>query len=71
MPEAYIAVGKVALTEYGTPSTDELEASIRPAAKEHDAILLANHGAGTGAIAEEMLPVSLSASRRASSSVSS
>jgi len=47
MPEAYIAVGKVALTEYGTPSTEELEASIRPAAKEHDAILLANHGAVT------------------------
>ena len=47
MPEAYIAVGKVALTEYGTPSTDELEASIRPAVKEHDSILLANHGAMT------------------------
>ncbi|HZL84042.1 MAG TPA: class II aldolase/adducin family protein [Candidatus Krumholzibacteria bacterium] len=47
MPEAYIAVGKVALTQYGTPSTDELEASIRPAVKEHDAILLANHGAMT------------------------
>ena len=47
MPEAYIAVGKVALTEYGTPSTPELEASIRPAVHEHDAILLANHGAVT------------------------
>ena len=47
MPEAYIAVGKVALTEYGTPSTEELEASIRPAVKEHDSILLANHGAMT------------------------
>ena len=47
MPEAYIAVGKVALTEYGTPSTPELEASIRPAVQDHDAILLANHGAVT------------------------
>ena len=47
MPEAYIAVGKVALAPYGTPSTGELEASIRPACREHDAILLANHGAMT------------------------
>jgi L-fuculose-phosphate aldolase len=47
MPEAYIAVGKVALTAYGTPSTDELEASIRPALAGHDAVLLANHGAMT------------------------
>ncbi len=47
MPEAYIAVGKVALTAYGTPSTEELEASIRPALLHHDAVLLANHGAMT------------------------
>jgi L-fuculose-phosphate aldolase len=47
MPEAYIAVGRVALTPYGTPSTAELEESIRPAVAEHDAILLANHGAMT------------------------
>lgn len=47
MPEAYIAVGKVALAAYGTPSTAELEESIQPALAEHDAILLANHGAMT------------------------
>jgi len=47
MPEAYIAVGKVALTPYGTPSTAELEDSIRPAIAKHEAILLANHGAMT------------------------
>jgi L-fuculose-phosphate aldolase len=47
MPEAYIAVGKVALTAYGTPSTSELEESIRPAVVDHDAVLLANHGALT------------------------
>jgi L-fuculose-phosphate aldolase len=47
MPEGYIAVGKVALTAYGTPSTPELEASIEPAVVDHDAILLANHGAMT------------------------
>jgi L-fuculose-phosphate aldolase len=49
MPEAYIAVGKVALTPYGTPSTDELADKIRPALKDHDAVLLANHGAMTWA----------------------
>lgn len=47
MPEAYISVGKVALTPYGTPSTRELEESIRPAAATHDSLLLANHGAMT------------------------
>jgi len=47
MPEAYISVGKVALTPYGTPSTRELEDSIRPAVVDHDAVLLANHGALT------------------------
>ncbi len=47
MPEAYIAVGKVALAAYGTPSTGELEESIRPKVADHDAILLANHGAMT------------------------
>jgi len=49
MPEAYIAVGKVALAPYGTPSTDELVANIRPALHGHDAVLLANHGAMTTA----------------------
>ena len=47
MPEAYIAVGKVALAPYGTPSTDELADTLRPVVREHDAILLANHGAMT------------------------
>jgi L-fuculose-phosphate aldolase len=47
MPEAYIAVGKVALAPYGTPSTEELAETLRPAVREHDAILLANHGAMT------------------------
>ncbi len=47
MPEAYIAVGKVALAPYGTPSTDELAATLRPFVKDHDSVLLANHGAMT------------------------
>jgi L-fuculose-phosphate aldolase len=47
MPEAYIAVGPVALAPYATPSTDALAASLRPAVAGHDAVLLANHGAMT------------------------
>ncbi len=47
MPEAYIAVGKVALAPYGTPSTDELAATLQPFVKDHDSVLLANHGAMT------------------------
>src|SRR5262245_42689915 len=47
MPEAYIAVGKVALAPYGTPSTDELAETLRPYLRDHDAVLLANHGAMT------------------------
>jgi L-fuculose-phosphate aldolase len=45
MPEAYLTVGKVALAPYGTPSTDELADSLRPFVRDHDAILLSNHGA--------------------------
>jgi len=45
MPEAYLAVGKVALAPYGTPSTDELADSLRPFVRDYDAILLSNHGA--------------------------
>lgn len=47
MPEAYIAVGKVALAPYGTPSTEELAEALRPFVQGHDAILLSNHGAMT------------------------
>jgi L-fuculose-phosphate aldolase len=47
MPEAYIAVGKVALAPYATPSTDALAAGLQPSLCDHDAVLLANHGAMT------------------------
>jgi L-fuculose-phosphate aldolase len=47
MPEAYLAVGKVALAPYGTPSTDELADALQPHLRDHDAVLLANHGAMT------------------------
>ena len=47
LPEIILTVGSVPLTEYGTPSTDELPARIRNAARAHDAFLLKNHGAVT------------------------
>lgn len=47
MPESTIFLGEVPLAEYGTPSTEELPNSIVPYLQNHDAILLANHGALT------------------------
>lgn len=44
LPEIYIKLGKIPLAKYGTPSTDELPLSIEGLVKEHNAILLANHG---------------------------
>lgn len=45
--ECIISVGSVPIAEYGTPSTDEVPNSITPYLKEHDVILLENHGALT------------------------
>ncbi|MEC0346379.1 class II aldolase/adducin family protein [Peribacillus frigoritolerans] len=47
MPESTIFLGEVPVAEYGTPSTEELPNSIVPYLQDHDAILLANHGALT------------------------
>lgn len=47
MPESTIFLGEVPIAEYGTPSTQELPNSIVPYLQNHDAILLANHGALT------------------------
>ncbi len=43
-PEIYLFFGKIPLAKYATPSTDEVPNSIANLVKEHDAILLANHG---------------------------
>src|SRR5207248_6765431 len=43
LPEVVVPLGIVPLAAYGTPSTDELPATIRPLIGAHDAILLANH----------------------------
>ena len=44
LPEAVLVLGKVPLAVYGTPSTEEVPASIRDLIVDHDAVLLANHG---------------------------
>ena len=47
MPEVIIFLGEVPLTKYGTPSTMEIPEAISDALKDHDAVLLENHGALT------------------------
>lgn len=45
MIETVIAIGSIPLTPYGTPSTMEVPDAITPYLKEHDVMLLQNHGA--------------------------
>ena len=45
LSEVILTLGCVPLAEYGTPSTDELTAAMRPLVKHHNALLMANHGA--------------------------
>lgn len=47
MIETVIAVGSIPLTPYGTPSTYEVPEAIAPYLKDHDCMLLENHGALT------------------------
>ncbi len=47
LPEVIIALGQVPLTEYGTPSTEEIPQAISEYLADHDAFLLENHGALT------------------------
>jgi L-fuculose-phosphate aldolase len=47
LPEVIISLGAVPLAEYATPGTPELPQVIRDYLKDHDAVLLANHGALT------------------------
>lgn len=46
-PEAVVLLGPIPLVPYGTPSTDELSQALTPYVADHDAFLLANHGALT------------------------
>lgn len=45
LSEVILTLGCVPLTSYGTPSTDELTEAMRPFVKNHNALLMANHGA--------------------------
>lgn len=47
LPEVIITLGEIPLTDYATPSTDEVPEAIAEVIKDHDAVLLANHGALT------------------------
>ena len=44
LPEQEVFVGPVALSPYETPGTPEFARTIRPLARNHNTILLANHG---------------------------
>lgn len=46
-PEVLVMLGKIPCAPYATPSTDEVPESIRPFVRDHNALLLANHGAVT------------------------
>src|ERR687893_2572543 len=45
LSEVILTLGCVPLAEYGTPSTEELTEKMRPLVKNHNALLMANHGA--------------------------
>lgn len=47
MIETVITTGSIPLAPYGTPSTNEVPEAIAPYLKEHDVLLLQNHGALT------------------------
>jgi len=47
LPEVIFSIGRVALSEYATPSTTEVPESIKDIIKTADAVLLSNHGALT------------------------
>jgi len=44
LPEVVLTVGPVPLAPYATPSTEEVPRSMAPLIKEHQALLLSNHG---------------------------
>lgn len=47
LPEVILQMGTVPLVPYATPGTDALPDSMEPFLMQHDAFLLANHGATT------------------------
>lgn len=49
LPEAVLQLGTVPVAEYARPGTQEVPDSIAPFCRDHQAVLLANHGALTWA----------------------
>jgi L-fuculose-phosphate aldolase len=47
LPEVIFTLGSIALSEYGTPSTEQVPRSVEKVIDSSDAVLLANHGALT------------------------
>lgn len=47
LPEVIVNLGGIPLATYGTPGTPELPEALRPHLADHDAFLMANHGAVT------------------------
>ncbi len=47
IPEIIVGLGSVPIAPYGTPSTSDIPDRLAPLLKDHDAWLLANHGALT------------------------
>src|SRR3982751_5161903 len=45
LSEVILTLGCVPLTDYGTPSTNELTEAMKPYVAHHNALLMANHGA--------------------------
>jgi L-fuculose-phosphate aldolase len=45
LSEVILTLGCVPLTDYGTPSTNELTEAMKPYVPHHNALLMANHGA--------------------------
>ena len=45
--ELVVSLGSIPLARYGTPGTHELTDALEPLVPQHDAILMANHGAVT------------------------
>jgi len=45
LSEVILTLGCVPLTDYGTPSTNELTEAMKPFVANHNALLMANHGA--------------------------
>ncbi len=45
LPEIILSLGSIPVAPYGTPGTPELGKSLGPSLRDHDVVLLANHGA--------------------------